>query len=107
MGRFACVAALVMVLGVPNAAARTLKVRWGQDALVAYRVWDEVGFIPIKSIQPDIFKRRTVKVGSTTYKVLWTNTTSNRQTTTMALRQALHDSAYPAVFTDRDLTAVE
>jgi hypothetical protein len=53
-----------------------------------------------------------VKVGSTTYKVLWTNNTTNRQSTTIALREAVRDadgppSSYPAVFTDRDLTRAE
>src|SRR5262245_23228668 len=112
MRRFALVLAFLLVLIAPEAEARALKVRWEQDALVAYRVWDELGFIPIKPIQPNIFHRRTVKVGSTTYKVLWTNNTTNRQSTTIALREAVRDadgppSSYPAVFTDRDLTRAE
>src|SRR5262245_36679764 len=92
MRRFALVLAFLLVLIAPEAEARTLKVRWEQDALVAYRVWDELGFIPIKPIQPNIFHRRTVKVGSTTYKVLWTNNTTNRQSTTIALREAVRDA---------------
>ena len=88
MARVAIAVALVLALAAPAVQARTLKVRWEQDALVAYKVWDEVGFTPIKGIQPNIFKRRTVKVGATTYKVLWTNNTINRQSTAIALREA-------------------
>ena len=112
MARLAIAVVLVLALAAPAAHARTLKVRWEQDALVADRVWDEVGFIPIKGIQPDFFKRRTVKVGATTYKVLWTNNTIDRRTTAIALRQAYHDAthvptSYLAVYTDRDLTSAE
>ena len=112
MGRVAIAVALVLALAAPAAHARTLKVRWEQDALVAYRVWDEVGFTPIKGIQPNIFKRRTVKVGSTTYKVLWTNNTINRQSTAIALREARRDAthvprSYVAVYTDRPLTSAQ
>ena len=98
--------------GAGSAQARTLAVNWQQSALVTDRVWDEVGFIPIKGIQPDFFHRRTVKAGSTTYKVRWNNVTLNRRSTSSALREADEDGArvprfYPAVFTDRDLTAAE
>ena len=112
MARVAIVVALVLALTAPAAQARTLKVRWEQDALVAYRVWDEVGFTPIKGIQPNIFKRRTVKVGATTYKVLWTNNTINRGSTAIALREAHRDAthvpkSYLAVYTDRPLTSAQ
>ena len=112
MARVALAVALALALAAPAAQARTLKVRWEQDALVAYRVWDEVGFTPIKGIQPNIFKRRTVKAGSTTYKVLWTNNTINRQSTAIALREAHRDAthvprSYLAVYTDRPLTSAQ
>jgi hypothetical protein len=108
----AIAAALLPLAVVPAAQARTLKVTWQQSALVAERVWDEVGFIPIKGIQPDIRRRVTVKAGSTTYKVQWNNVTLNRQTTSAALREvdsdaAHHLSSFAAIFTDRDLTAAE
>ena len=112
MARVAIAVALVLALAAPAVQARTLKVRWEQDALVAYRVWDEVGFTPIKGIQPNIFKRRTVKVGATTYKVLWTNSTINRQSTAIALRESHRDAthvprSYPVVYTDRLLTSTQ
>jgi hypothetical protein len=112
VSRFALAVVLILALFAPAAHAKTLTVRWQQAALVSYRVWDEVGFIPIKGIQPNFFKRRTVKAGSTTYKVLWTNTTIDRQSTMIALQEAFEDATrtpkyYPAVFTDRDLTSAE
>jgi hypothetical protein len=110
--RFALAVLLIFALVASAAQARTVKVRWQQNALVTDRVWDEVGFIPIKGIQPNFFKRRTVKAGSTTYKVLWTNTTVNRRSTTIALHEAFEDATrppkyFPVVFTDRDLTSTE
>jgi hypothetical protein len=109
--RYALAVVLIFALFAPAAHARTVTVRWQQSALVTDRVWDEVGFIPIKGIQPNFFKRRTVKAGSTTYKVLWNNTTIDRRSTTSALHEAYEEAtrtkSYLAVFTDRDLTSAE
>ena len=63
-------------------------------------------------IQPHFFKRRTVRFGSTTYKVLWTNTLFNRRTTSIALREVYRNAtqvptSYYGVDTDRFLTRAE
>jgi hypothetical protein len=110
MGRLALVVALVLVLLVPEAEARTMKVRWDQDALVAYRVWDEVGYIPIKGISPTSSSGARSRWVRPLTRGCGPTARPNRQSTTIALREAHREAMrkyYPAVFADRDLTAAE
>jgi hypothetical protein len=101
----------VAILAAPTAEARTKRVFWQQDAAVPSRFLDQIGHIPINGIQPEGSGPKTVKAGSTTYKVTWINALYGRITTTQALRELQRDSRYPpvsrGVFADRRLTSSE
>src|SRR5215204_4665323 len=105
-------AALVAIVAaatfaIPTAAeAKTKRVLWQQSAAVADRFFDQIGFIPTNSIQPQGAPAQTVKAGTVTYKVGWANVLYNRRTTTAMLRE-LNRRENEGVYTDRRLTSRE
>jgi hypothetical protein len=110
--RTVALAAILVAAVAPPAHARTKRVRWEQTAILADRVDDQIGFVPIKGIQPDFSKRPTVRSGGTTYKVLWTNNLFNRRSTSIALREIYRNAtqvptSYYGVYTDRFITKKE
>ena len=109
MRRVALSICLLALLLVPGAAgAKTKAVFWQIDAGSAERVFDNVGFVPIAGIQPKGSPPQTVKSGSTTYKVAWQNTTFNRRTTSVLLKEIHRYERHDlGAYTDRPLKGKE